>query len=36
LVMNNGGIVGEVARKDANEKKLGLMMAGIAGEGDAG
>jgi simple sugar transport system ATP-binding protein len=30
LVMNSGGIVGEVARADADEKTLGMMMAGIA------
>ena len=30
LVMNNGQIVGELARDDADEKQLGLMMAGIA------
>lgn len=30
LVMNNGRIVGELARDDADEKQLGLMMAGIA------
>ena len=30
LVMNDGGIVGEVARADADEKTLGMMMAGIA------
>ncbi len=29
LVMNNGEIVGEVARADATEEKLGLMMAGV-------
>jgi len=30
LVMNNGQIVGELDREDADEKRLGLMMAGIA------
>lgn len=34
LVMNNGEMVGEVARQDATETKLGLMMAGITDEGD--
>ena len=29
LVMNGGEIVGEVARADATEEKLGLMMAGV-------
>ncbi len=29
LVMNGGEIVGEVARSDATEEKLGLMMAGV-------
>jgi simple sugar transport system ATP-binding protein len=33
LVMNGGEIVGEVARADATEEKLGLMMAGVRGEG---
>jgi len=33
LVMNSGEIVGEVARADATEEKLGLMMAGVKGEG---
>ena len=37
LVMNNGQIVGELAREDADERALGLMMAGIgAEEKDAG
>ena len=37
LVMNNGQIVGELAREDADETALGLMMAGIgAEEKDAG
>jgi simple sugar transport system ATP-binding protein len=35
LVMNAGGIVGEVARTEATEEKLGLMMAGLKGEGHA-
>jgi ABC-type uncharacterized transport system ATPase subunit len=35
LVMNGGEIVGEVAGADATEKKLGLMMAGVKGEGRA-
>ncbi len=29
LVMNNGEIVGELARADATEEKIGLMMAGV-------
>jgi simple sugar transport system ATP-binding protein len=29
LVINNGEIVGEVARADATEEKLGLLMAGV-------
>jgi simple sugar transport system ATP-binding protein len=33
LVMNAGEIVGEVARTEATEEKLGLMMAGVKGEG---
>jgi ABC-type uncharacterized transport system ATPase subunit len=33
LVMNGGEIVGEVARAAATEEKLGLMMAGVKGEG---
>ncbi len=33
LVLNAGEIVGEVARADATEEKLGLMMAGVRGEG---
>ena len=37
LVMNNGQIVGELARENAHEKALGLMMAGICvEEKDAG
>ena len=35
LVMNGGEIVGEVARADATEEKIGLMMAGVKGEGHA-
>ena len=35
LVMNGGEIVGEVARADATEERLGLMMAGVKGEGHA-
>jgi simple sugar transport system ATP-binding protein len=35
LVINNGELVGEVARADATEEKLGLMMAGVKGEGHA-
>ena len=35
LVMNGGEIVGEVAQADATEEKLGLMMAGVKGEGHA-
>lgn len=35
IVMNNGEIVGELAREDATETKLGLMMAGIADDGAA-
>ncbi|MSU24517.1 MAG: ABC transporter ATP-binding protein [Opitutus sp.] len=35
LVMNAGEIVGEIARADATEEKLGLMMAGVKGEGHA-
>jgi simple sugar transport system ATP-binding protein len=32
LVMNGGEIVGELARADATEEKLGLMMAGVKAE----
>jgi ABC-type uncharacterized transport system ATPase subunit len=32
LVMNNGQIVGELAREDADETALGLMMAGISAD----
>ena len=35
LVMNGGEIVGEVARAEATEERLGLMMAGVKGEGAA-
>jgi simple sugar transport system ATP-binding protein len=35
LVMNAGGIVGEVARADATEERLGLMMAGVRAEAGA-
>jgi simple sugar transport system ATP-binding protein len=35
LVMNGGEIVGEVPRAEATEEKLGLMMAGVKGEGHA-
>ena len=34
LVLNAGEIVGELARADATEEKLGLMMAGLRGEGN--
>jgi len=30
--MHDGRIVGDVARADANERTLGLMMAGLAAE----
>jgi general nucleoside transport system ATP-binding protein len=33
LVLNAGELVGELARADATEEKLGLMMAGLRGEG---
>jgi simple sugar transport system ATP-binding protein len=33
LVMFDGMIVGEMPRDDATEQKLGLLMAGIAGQG---
>ena len=33
LVMNAGEIVGELARAEATEEKIGLMMAGVKGEG---
>jgi len=35
LVMSAGEIVGEIASADATEKKVGLMMAGVKGEGHA-
>jgi ABC-type uncharacterized transport system ATPase subunit len=33
LVMNGGEIIGELARADANEENIGLMMAGVRAEG---
>jgi simple sugar transport system ATP-binding protein len=33
LVMNGGEIIGELARTDANEETIGLMMAGVRAEG---
>jgi hypothetical protein len=30
--MNNGQMVGELAREEADEQQLGLMMAGIGAE----
>ncbi|MDB6127473.1 MAG: transporter ATP-binding protein [Verrucomicrobia bacterium] len=33
LVMAGGEIIGELARADATEEKLGLMMAGVRGDG---
>jgi len=33
LVMNAGEIVGELSRAEATEEKIGLMMAGVKGEG---
>jgi ABC-type uncharacterized transport system ATPase subunit len=33
LVLNAGEVVGEVAREEATEERLGLMMAGVRGEG---
>jgi simple sugar transport system ATP-binding protein len=33
LVLNAGEIVGEVTREEATEERLGLMMAGVRGEG---
>lgn len=33
LVMSGGEIVGELTRADATEEKIGLMMAGVRGEG---
>jgi general nucleoside transport system ATP-binding protein len=35
LVINGGEIIGELARADATEEKIGLMMAGVKGEGNA-
>jgi general nucleoside transport system ATP-binding protein len=35
LVMAGGEIVGELSRAEATEQKLGLMMAGVRGEGTA-
>jgi simple sugar transport system ATP-binding protein len=35
LVMNAGEIVGELTRAEATEEKIGLMMAGVKGEGPA-
>ena len=35
LVMNAGEIVGELLRSEATEEKIGLMMAGVKGEGGA-
>ncbi len=35
LVMNGGEIVGEVSAAEATEEKIGLMMAGVKGEGRA-
>ena len=35
LVMNGGEIIGELARAEATEEKIGLMMAGVRGEGGA-
>ena len=35
LVMNGGEIVGEVSANEATEEKIGLMMAGVKGEGRA-
>ncbi len=34
LVMNNGQMVGELARDEADEQRLGLMMAGIGADDD--
>ncbi len=33
LVMASGEVVGELARADATEQRIGLMMAGVKGEG---
>ena len=35
ILVSHGEMVGEVARDDANETKLGLLMAGITDEGNA-
>jgi len=35
LVMNGGEIIGELARAGATEERIGLMMAGVRGEGAA-
>lgn len=35
LVMNGGEIMGELTRAEATEEKIGLMMAGVRGEGGA-
>ncbi|MEO7412815.1 MAG: ABC transporter ATP-binding protein [Opitutaceae bacterium] len=35
LVINGGEIIGELARAEATEEKIGLMMAGVKGEGNA-
>lgn len=35
LVMNGGEIIGELTRAEATEEKIGLMMAGVRGEGAA-
>ena len=35
LVMNGGEIIGELARAEATEEKIGLMMAGVRAEGAA-
>lgn len=35
IVMNGGEIVGEIARAEATEEKIGLMMAGVKTEGAA-
>ena len=35
LVMNAGRIVGEAARGEADAHRIGLMMAGVGGVGDA-
>ncbi len=35
LVMAGGEIVGELSRAEATEEKIGLMMAGVKGEGRA-